>query len=145
MKVKDIGIKDVHCAEPSTKLNEVASMMKRHNVGVIPVCAGKKLLGMVTDRDLVTTCMAADMNPKECSAREFMTSSPISVTPDMDIEEAAKIMGREQIHRLPVLEGENLVGILSLGDISMALSGNDSLVAETLRKISMPTYAPVCQ
>lgn len=143
MKVKDIGIKEVHCANPSTTLSEIASMMKRHNVGVIPICQGKKLMGVLTDRDLVISCMAADMNPRECKARELMTSNPITVTPDTDLEEAARIMGREQIHRLPVVEDGELVGIVSLGDISMALSANDSLVAQTLRKISAPTHAAI--
>ncbi len=141
MKVRDVGIKDVHCANPSMSFSEIASMMKRHNVGVIPVCEGKKLMGILTDRDLVISCMPAEMNPKECKAREFMTSNPITVTPDMDMEEAARIMGQEQIHRLPVVEAGNLVGMISLGDISLALSGNDSLVAQTLRKISTPTHA----
>ncbi len=141
MKVKDVGIKDVHCANPSMSFSEIASMMKRHNVGVIPVCEGTKLMGVLTDRDLVISCMAADMNPKECKAREFMTSNPITVAPDTNVEEAARIMGEEQIHRLPVVEAGNLVGMISLGDVSMALSGDDSLVADTLRKISTPTHA----
>lgn len=140
MKVRDIGIKEVHRASPSMSLSEIASMMKRHNVGVIPVCQGNQLLGVLTDRDLVITCMAADMNPKECKAREVMTSNPVTVTPDTDLEEAARIMGPEQIHRLPVVDAGNLVGMISLGDISMALAGNDSLVAETLRRISTPTH-----
>lgn len=143
MKVKDIGIKEVHYATPSMSLSEIASMMKRHNIGVLPVCEGKKLVGVLTDRDLVVSCMAADRNPKECKAREFMTSNPITVTPDTDLEEAARIMGREQIHRLAVVEAGRLVGMISLGDISLALSGSDSLVAETLRKISTPTHASV--
>lgn len=141
MKVKDVGIKNVHCGSPSMSLSEIASMMKRHNVGIVPLCEGKKLLGVLTDRDLVISCMAADMNPKECKAREFMTSNPITISPEMDLEEAARIMGREQIHRLPVVEKGNLVGMISLGDIAMALSGNDSLVYETLRNISSPTHA----
>jgi CBS domain-containing protein len=141
MKVKEIGMKEVHCASPSMNLSEVASMMKRHSIGVVPVCQGKKLLGVLTDRDLVISCVAADMNPKECKAREFMTANPISVTPDTDLEDAARLMGREQIHRLPVVEAGDLVGMISLGDVSMALSRNDSLVAETLRKISTPTHA----
>lgn len=143
MKVKDVGIKDVHCANPSMNFSEIASMMKRHNVGVIPVCEGKKLMGMLTDRDLVISCMAADMNPKECKAREFMTSNPITVAPDTNLEEAARIMGQEQIHRLPVIEAGNLVGMISLGDVSMALSDDDRLVADTLRKISTPTHAVI--
>ena len=141
MQVKDVGIKDVHCANPSMSFSATASMMKRHNVGVIPVCEGKKLMGILTDRDLVISCMAAEMNPKECKARQFMTSNPITVTPDTNLEEAARIMGQEQIHRLPVVEAGNLVGMISLGDISLALSDDDSLVADTLRKISTPTHA----
>lgn len=143
MKVRDIGMKDVHCANPSMSFSEIASRMKRHNVGAIPVCEGKKLLGMLTDRDLVISCMAAEMNPQECKAREFMTSNLITVTPETNLEEAARIMGQEQIHRLPVVESGNLVGMISLGDVSMALSGDDSLVADTLRKISTPTHAVV--
>ncbi len=143
MKVRDVGIKDLHCANPSMSISEIAYMMKRHNVGVIPVCEGTKLMGILTDRDLVISCMAAEMNPKECKAREFMTSNPITVTPDTDLEEAARIMGQEQIHRLPVVEEENLVGMISLGDVSTALSDDDSLVANTLRRISTPTHAVI--
>ena len=143
MKVKDVGLKEVHCANPSRNLSEIAAMMKRHNVGAIPLCEGQKLVGMLTDRDIVISCMAADMNPDECKAREFMTANPIAVTPDTDMEEAARTMGREQIRRLPVVDAGHLVGMISLGDISMALSDNDSLVAQTLRRISAPTHSLV--
>ncbi len=135
MKVRDIGMKEVNCADPSMDLSEVATMMKRHNIGSVPVCEGGKLVGMLTDRDLVITCMASDMDPKECTAREYMTANPVTVTPDTDIEEAARIMGREQLRRLPVVENGKLVGMLSLGDIAVALE-DDCLIAETLRKIS---------
>lgn len=139
MKVRDIAMKDMHCAEPAMDLSEVASMMKRHNIGVVPVCEGKKLLGMLTDRDLVISCMAADMDPKECTAREYMTAKPVTVSPEIDLEETAKIMGREQLHRLAVVENGDLVGIISIGDIAMTLD-DDNLLAETLRKISTPSH-----
>ncbi|MBI4181085.1 MAG: CBS domain-containing protein [Chloroflexi bacterium] len=58
LKVKDVGIKEVHCANPSMTPSEITSMMKKHHVGVIPVCEGKKLLGVLADRDLVINCMA---------------------------------------------------------------------------------------
>jgi CBS domain-containing protein len=139
MKVRDIGMKEVHCADSAMDLNEVAAMMKRHNIGVVPVCEGGKLLGMLTDRDLVVSCMASDMDPKECTAREYMTAKPVSVTPDTDLEEAAKIMGKEQLRRLAVVENGNLVGMVSLGDIAMNLD-DDFLVAEMLRKVSSATH-----
>ncbi len=72
MKVRDIGMKEVHCASPAMNLSEVAAMMKRHNVGVIPLCEGSMILGILTDRDLVVSCMAAGANPKECRAREVL-------------------------------------------------------------------------
>jgi len=102
-------------------------------------------VGMITDRDIVVSCVAAGMDATSCKAREFMTSNPIAVTPETDPVEAAKMMAREQVRRLPVVKEGRLVGILSLGDIATALPGNDSLVAETLRRISTPTQAvPPC-
>ncbi len=139
MKIRDVAMKEMHCAEPAMDLSEVATMMKRHNIGVVPVCEGKKLLGMLTDRDLVISCMAADMDPKECTAREYMTAKPVTVTPDTELEEAAKMMGREQLHRLAVIENGDLAGIISLGDIATILD-DDSLIAGTLRKISSPSH-----
>ncbi len=145
MKVRDIGIKEIYCATPTMNLNEIATMMKRHGVGAMPVCDGDKLIGMITDRDIVISCVAAGMNAAACQAKEFMTSNPVTVTPDTDSEEATRVMAREQVRRLPVVEEGCLVGMLSLGDIAMALPGNNSLVAETLRKISTPTQAvPPC-
>jgi CBS domain-containing protein len=145
MKVRDIAMKDTYCASPTMSLNEIASMMKRHGVGAMPVCDGDKLVGMITDRDIVISCVAAGMDAAACQAKEFMTSNPITVTPESNLEEAARVMAREQVRRLPVVEEGCLVGMLSLGDIAMALPGNDSLVAETLRKISTPTQAvPSC-
>ncbi len=141
MKVRDIAMKDTYCASPTMSLNEIASMMKRHGVGAMPVCDGDKLVGMITDRDIVISCVAAGMDTVACQAKEFMTSNPITVTPESDLEEAARVMAREQVRHLPVVEEGCLVGMLSLGDIAVALPGNDSLVAETLRKISIPTQA----
>jgi CBS domain-containing protein len=141
MKLRDISLKNVHCASPSMDLAEVASMMKRHNVGIIPVCEGKRLVGVLTDRDLVISCMASDLNPRACKARDYMTANPIIATPDMDIEEAAELMGREQIHRLPVVENGELVGMVSLGDISLVLMDKHELVAQTLRRIKTPIHA----
>lgn len=139
MKVRDIALKEMHCAKPDSNLSAIASMMKRHNVGFIPVCDGDRLIGTITDRDIVIGCIAADMDAEACPVREFMTSNPVTVSPDTDLEEAARIMGKEQVRRLPVLEDGKLVGLLSLGDLAAALLGKDNVLAETLRRISTPT------
>ncbi len=78
----------------------------------------------MTDRDLEVSCTADDIN-LGCKAREFMRPNPIAATANMDLEEAVKIMVQEQTHRLPVAEAGNLVGVISLGDIFMALSANE--------------------
>ena len=141
MRVRDIGVKETYCASPSTSLSEVAAMMNKDDIGIVPVCEGKKLLGVITDRDIVIRCVAADVNPKECNAREFMTAPAKSISSYAEIEEAAALMGREQIRRLPVVEEGNLVGMISLGDIAIALNANDALVAQTLRNISNTAQA----
>ncbi len=141
MKVKEIAMKETYCASPTMNLTEIASMMKRHGVGAMPVCDAFKVVGMITDRDIVISCVAANMNASACQVKEFMTSNPVTISPDTDVEEAARIMSREQVRRLPVVEEDCLVGMLSLGDVSMALQANDSLLAQTLRKISTPTQA----
>jgi len=142
MKVKDVAIKETYCASPTMSLTEISAMMKRHGVGAMPVCNEGRLVGMITDRDIVISCVAAGRDASACQAKEFMTSNPVSISPDTGIiEEAARIMSKEQVRRLPVLEEGCLMGMLSLGDVAMALQGNDSLVAETLRKISTPTQA----
>jgi len=140
MKVKEIGLKEVICVQANTNLAEIAAQMKRHNIGVVPVCESDRLIGIITDRDLVISCMASGVVPESCQAREFMTAHPVSVTPDTDPEEAAHIMGKEQLHRVPVVQGEKLAGMISLADLAMFLH-NDALLGETVRRISAPAPA----
>jgi len=140
MKVKDIALKEVHSAAPDTTVSEAAAMMKRHGVGILPVCEDGELLGMLTDRDVVIGCVAAGMDATECRVREFMTSDPVTVGPETDVTEAVSIMGKEQVHRLPVVDNGKLVGLLSLGDLAVALT-DSGVVADTLRRISTPAQA----
>jgi len=136
MRIAEIGVKDVYCTAPTATLSEAASLMKRHGVGAVPVCEGDHLVGMLTDRDIVLSCVAAGMNPAACQVNEIMTSEPIAVNPQVELEDAAEIMAREQVRRLPLVENNRLVGMVSLGDLAVALSNSDSVVADTLRKIS---------
>ena len=129
----------VYRASPEMPLREVAGLMREHDVGAMPVCEDNKLVGIITDRDIVITCAAMGNSSLDCKAKDFMNKKPITVPLNTTLEQAAKIMAEEQVRRLPVMEGDRVVGILSLGDIALALQDNDRLVADTLRKISTPT------
>ncbi len=136
MKVRSIGVKEVHCASPDSTLTDIATMMRNYGVGAVPVCEDGKLLGMVTDRDIAISCIANDRSGSACMARDYMKKPLHTVSPDTDVKEAAQIMSDNQIRRLPVVERGKLVGIISLGDLAMVLKEDDKLVAETLRHIS---------
>ncbi len=145
MRVGDICVKEVVCATPANSAADVAAMMKRHGIGIVPVWDEDHMAGVITDRDIVVQCVAAGVDSKKCHVSEFMTANPVTVSPETDLEEAARMMGSEQIRRLPVVENGKLVGIISLSDIAVTLSGKESLLAKTLRRISTPTRAvPVC-
>lgn len=137
MKLRDIMTTDFCCASPSDSLSKVATEMKRHNVGVMPVCQNSSLLGLITDRDIVIQCVVAGTDPDECKVSSFMTKELVQGGPEMDVADAARLMGEEQLHRLPVVDGGRLVGIVSLGDLAVH-STDDKLVAGLLRQISMP-------
>lgn len=139
MKVKEVALKEVYCARPESTLSEVAAMMRDHDVGVMPVCEDKKLLGLITDRDIVVTCAAMGSSATQCKAKDFMSRNLKTASPDSDMEQAAELMAGNQVRRLPVVEGDQIVGMLSLGDVSLALRNSDKLIADTLRRISMPT------
>lgn len=137
MKLRDIMTSSVSCASPMDSVLKVASDMKRHNVGVMPVCESGKLVGLITDRDIVIECVASGVDPKNCRVGEFMTGGLVVASPEMDVVEAAHLMGGEQIHRLPVVENDFLVGMVSIGDIALHC-GDDKVVAQMLREISVP-------
>lgn len=137
MQLREVMTSQVDCATTSDTLSKVAGDMKRHNVGVMPVCENGKLVGIITDRDIVVQCVATGCTTGDCKVREHMSGGLVCGTPDMELQQAVEIMGKEQIHRLPVMENGKLVGMVSLGDIALH-SKDDKLVADLLREISMP-------
>ena len=119
MKVRELMSKPVvriHADEP---ISVAARTLTHYNIGAMPVCGTDgKLCGFITDRDIVTRCLAAERAPDRTKVRDVMTGKVISATPDMDTGAAASLMGRQQVRRLPVVEGSKLCGMLSLGDLS---------------------------
>ena len=120
MKVQDIMTKQVVGISPDESVEVAARTLNRYNIGALPVCTKDgKLCGVVTDRDLVIRCVAAGRDPAKTAVRQIMTGQVTSVRPDMDVNLAAHLMGRQQIRRLPVTENGRLCGMLSLGDMAI--------------------------
>lgn len=138
MKIKEIMSKDVACLTPEDSIEKAAQLMKQYNVGSIPVCSNKMINGIVTDRDIALRSVASGQDSAQTKVRNIMTSNPTVGNPEMDVHDAAKIMSREQIRRLPIVENNSLVGIVSLGDISLEPILSDN-AQDALKSISEPT------
>ena len=135
-KIRDIMTNDVAALSPSNTIAEVAQQMRMLNVGSIPLVQSERLVGVITDRDIVLRVVADGLDPHQERAELHMSRDPITVTPDTSTDEAARIMARAQVRRLPVVEDGRLVGYLALGDL--ALQDRDRRVGETLEQISEP-------
>jgi len=120
MKLKEIMTKDVIRIHPEESVAVAARALARYNIGVLPVCGSDGALwGLVTDRDLVTRCLAAGRSPAQTRVRDVMTTRLVTARPDMDTGAAARLMGTGQIRRLPVVENGRLCGMVSLGDMAV--------------------------
>ena len=120
MKLRDYMTQQVIRIDPEESVAVAARTLARNNIGCVPVCGRDgKLRGVVTDRDLVIRCMASGRKPEETKVQDVMTSAVVTAGPDMDAGEAARLMGRNQIRRLPVVDGGRLCGMVSLGDLAV--------------------------
>lgn len=123
MKVKDMMHKGVEYVAPNATLQQVAKKMKDFDVGAILVCEGGKPIGMVTDRDIAIRALANGKDVSKLAAKDVMSKKVISCRDTEEAEDAIRIMEKNKVRRLPVLnEALKLVGMVSLGDISHALS-----------------------
>lgn len=120
MKIRDIMSDSVVRINPEESVAVAARTLAHYNIGALPVCGSDgRLCGLVTDRDLVTRCVASGRNPANTPVRDVMTKQVYVARPDMDTGVAAHMMGREQIRRLPVMENGKLLGMVSLGDLAL--------------------------
>jgi CBS domain-containing protein len=123
--------------EPDATLGAVATLMKQEDCGSIPVVQGGRLVGIVTDRDIVIRGVASGADPKTQRVSTVMSADPVTIGPDADLADAEKLMADRQIRRLPVVEKGKLVGIIVTAQIARA--GDQRKVGETLKEISEPT------
>ena len=136
MVVRDLMNPGVVSVEPTSTAAAAARLISRHNVGALPVCGGDgKLRGVVTDRDIVLRCVAAEDDPAQTPVRDIMTRSCVTVSPNADCREAARLMSAQQVRRLPVVEEGKVVGMLSLGDLAKC-HRFDMEAAQALSEIS---------
>ena len=136
MRVRDLMSKSVVTIAPEESAALAARLLSRHERGALPVCAADgTLAGIVTDRDIVTRCVAAGEEPGRVPVRDIMSPAPSVITPETPVSAAARLMAQRQVRRLPVVEQGQVVGMLSLGDLARSRR-TDTEAAEALSDIS---------
>jgi CBS domain-containing protein len=120
--------------ETSSTITDVAKVMKDEDVGPVPVTEGGRLVGIVTDRDIVVRVVAEGRDPSSTTIREIVSSDLATVQPDTSLEEALNLMAQRQVRRLPVVEGDQLVGIVAQADIARA--ADEERTGEVVQQIS---------
>jgi CBS domain-containing protein len=135
MKVKEAMHEGVQWVEPNTPVTRLAELMCQHDVGSIPIGENDRLVGMVTDRDIVCRCVGAGRDPRQATARDVMSKGIVFCREEEELEDAVQIMQAKQIRRLPVINAnKRMVGILSLGDVSNA--GSPELTGEVMECVA---------
>lgn len=138
MQIRDIMTRDAETVSPGDTIRRAAEMMDGLNVGVLPVCDGERLVGMVTDRDITVRATAAGRAPDECRVSDVMSTDVRYCYEDDVVNDVARLMGNMQVRRVPVVDtGNRLVGIVSLGDI--ATDAKENAAGNTLERISSPS------
>ena len=141
MLVRELMTEDVACVTRDARLSEVAQLMRDKDCGEIPIVSSaesRELVGVVTDRDIVIRVLAMGRNPLDCDVSEAMTERVIVARPEMDIVEAARLMGENQVRRIVAVDDNNcLLGILSLADVSR--HAGENVVGATVQDISEPS------
>ena len=134
--IRDVMTPNPECVSEKDSIRDVARIMKESDTGVVPVVDGKKIIGLITDRDIVVRGLAEGKNLENVRVNELMTKSVRSVREDASVNEALELMSRAEIRRVAVVNSnDELVGIVSLGDIA-SQTNKDGKVGQTVENIS---------
>lgn len=140
MLIEELMTENPTCCTPDTSIHDVAQAMAENDCGAVPVVEqgnGRRVIGVVTDRDIVVRAVAGRRPLNHMSAREIMTETPITVVSDGDIEDAREAMGANQVRRVLVCDGDRAcIGIVAQADLARHLSPEQA--AEMLRRVSQP-------
>jgi CBS domain-containing protein len=138
MKLNEVMTKDVEVIHPEDTLQTAAKKMRDRNIGFLPVCDDDRLIGVLSDRDLIVRALADGVNSNAIVGRDLVTSPAIYCFDDQSLDEAAKLMHDNQIRRLVILnrDDKRMVGVISLGDL--AINVDDKTSGDVLQSISEP-------
>jgi CBS domain-containing protein len=140
-KVADVMSQRPRAVTPQTPLSEVAEVMDAEEVGVVPLVEGDRLVGIVTDRDIVVRAIAKGKDPRGMPASEVSSRELVTVSPDDDLSDALRLMAQYQVRRLAVTaEDDRLVGVVSQADV--ALQGKDKDTGQVVESISRERQGP---
>lgn len=116
--VRDVMTKEVKVCKQHDTIITAAKMMRDINCGSVPICEGTKVIGMITDRDIVINCVADGKDCNSVHCHDLMTTDVITCSPDIDVHECARMMAEHQIRRIPVVQNGELIGICAIGDLA---------------------------
>ncbi|MFA5038792.1 MAG: CBS domain-containing protein [Candidatus Omnitrophota bacterium] len=137
MTAKDIMTRNVSTISPETTLHEAAEIMKNRNIGMLPVAENSRIVGILTDRDIVVRAISRGKDPDSYPVKNAMSKKIDKCFEDQDLEEVAQEMEKLQIRRIPVFDhADRLVGVISLGDF--VLRYNEQKASEVLHEVSKP-------
>jgi CBS domain-containing protein len=140
-KIRDVMTERPRAVTPQTPLHEVAQVMETEDVGAVPVVEGDRLVGIVTDRDIVVRAIAKGKDPRGMATAEISSGDLVTVNPDDDLSDAVKLMAQYQVRRLAVTaEDERLVGVVSQADVAM--HAKDKEAGQLLEGISRQPQGP---
>ncbi len=137
MKIQEIMTKDPATVTPGTTVRDAAKLMQREDTGILPVVESegtKRLVGVVTDRDITIRIVAEQRDPQSIQVREVASTDLVTIDPQQDMSEALRLMAQHQVRRLPVVEEGRLVGIVAQADV--AQQGTDAKTGQVVEEIS---------
>ena len=134
MNIRDVMTPNPRTVSPGDSIQSAAAIMRDEDTGVVPIVDNGRAVGVVTDRDIVVRAVA-DGNQLNQTVGQIATNAVVCASPDMSTREAAQLMSDHQVRRLPVVENERLVGIVSIGDLAVK-EGKDGRTGDTLQAIS---------
>ena len=131
--VRDVMSKDVKVVRPDSSVKEVVATMNKFNIGSIVIVQGDRPVGIITERDILRRIVEPCLAPETLTARQVMTSPLLTINETASIDEAARLMARRKVKKLPVMNKQKLVGIVTLSDIVTKVPTMLSILEELLR------------